>query len=52
MGTLSEFFRYLQVKPSQLQDFKKTMSHITVTSKMKKVRKQLKLYDKTKEEVR
>jgi len=23
MGTLSEFFRYLQVKPSQLQDFKK-----------------------------
>lgn len=47
MGKLSEYFRFLEVSPSKLNEFKKKeMCYIGVTDEMMRQRRELKLYDK------
>lgn len=45
MGRMTEYFRYLNVKPRDLQDFKETMCYLDINDKMKKQRRKLKLYN-------
>jgi hypothetical protein len=45
MGSLTDFFRYMQEDPKFLADTTKTLFHITPSEKMKSSRRILKLYD-------
>jgi len=46
MGTLTEFFKYLESDPKFIKDTIKTFSHFTPSNKHKKIRCALKLYNK------
>jgi len=50
MGRLTEYFKYLNVEPSKLQEFKQGMCYLEETQAMKQKRLELKLY-KTKSEL-
>lgn len=46
MGTLTEYFKYMNAEPKLLADTIKTFSHIgSITDEMKTERRQLKLYN-------
>lgn len=44
MGKLTEYFKYLEAKPSKLQELKDGFCYITITEEIKKERSRLKLY--------
>lgn len=44
MGKLTEYFKYLEVKPNKLQELKDELFYINITKEMKKQRRKLKLY--------
>lgn len=44
MGSLTEYFGYLRVKPKELTELKQNLFHITPNDEMKKVRRELKLW--------
>jgi hypothetical protein len=46
MGTLTEFFWYLETDPKFIRDTIKTFSHFTPYKKHIKIRRKLKLYKK------
>lgn len=47
MGRLTEYFEYLQTPPEKLMDFKFRSAWITIKDEDKKLRRKLKLYNKT-----
>lgn len=52
MGRLTEYFEYLQTPPEKLMDFKFRSAWITIKDEDKKLRRKLKLYNKTEENER
>ena len=47
MGRLTEYFEYLQTPPEKLMNFKFRSAWITIKDEDKKLRRKLKLYNKT-----